>query len=200
MRGCLAGIALSIAASLPAAAAAAAVQAGTKIRAPRHARLPAFAAPVRLRSRRQDCSGASMQANAGGEGAKRFAPAAERNTAPILGVLKGIMPPGGRVLAIAEGSGQHVAAFAQTFTDAVFVPTEANPDCLASISAYVADAGLNNVLRPVVCDCTNPDMAAMGEDAFDLVYAINLTHISPWVQCECSRALVPFHCQTEGGR
>ena len=123
----------------------------------------------------------------GGESRKRFAPAAERNTAPILDVLKGALPAAGagRALAIAEGSGQHVTAFARSFANIVFLPSEADPECLASISAYVEEAGLTNVLAPVKCDCTNPDVAALGDEAFDLVYAINLTHISPWVTFPC---------------
>ena len=73
--------------------------------------------------------------------AKRFAPAAERNTAPILDVLRQVLPVDARVLAVAEGSGQHVTAFAKHFTAAQFQPTEMEPDCLASIAAYVSDAG-----------------------------------------------------------
>ena len=73
--------------------------------------------------------------------AKRFAPAAERNTAPILDVLRQVLPADARVLAVAEGSGQHVTAFAKHFTAAQFQPTEMEPDCLASIAAYVSEAG-----------------------------------------------------------
>lgn len=114
------------------------------------------------------------------EGAKRFAPAAQRNTPPILAVLKDMLPVKGRVLAIAEGSGQHVSAFASTFPALEYLPTDLEAECRASIAAYVEEAGLSNVVAPVVCDCTKPDYAALGKTPFDFIYVINMSHIAPW--------------------
>ena len=43
---------------------------------------------------------------------KRYAPATERNRAPLLAVLQSQLPEQGVVLEIAAGSGQHAAYFA----------------------------------------------------------------------------------------
>jgi hypothetical protein len=111
---------------------------------------------------------------------KRFSPAAERNTAVILEVLKGVLSSNGRVLAIAEGSGQHVTAFAKHFESVQFLPTDVGVDCQASIAEYISELQVCNVLAPLACDTTEPNYAALGDKPFDLVYAINLTHISQW--------------------
>ena len=45
--------------------------------------------------------------------ARLSSPAAERNRQPILDVLRRVLPPSGRALDIASGSGQHVSWFAR---------------------------------------------------------------------------------------
>ena len=46
---------------------------------------------------------------------------------------------------VAYVSGQHVAAFAKHFPDCEFLPTDLEPECLASISAYVSEAGSQTI-------------------------------------------------------
>ncbi len=47
------------------------------------------------------------------QGARLFAPAAERNRQPILEVLSRVLPDSGLVLEVASGSGEHALWFAR---------------------------------------------------------------------------------------
>lgn len=125
---------------------------------------------------------------------KRHAPATARNRKPILDVLRAVLPQRGRVLEIAAGSGEHAVYFAGALPGIIWQPTDTDPDCLASIDAWAAEAGLAN-LRPAsrldVVD--GPWPAAKGDDLdtapdsgtfFDAMFCCNLVHIAPWAACE----------------
>lgn len=112
---------------------------------------------------------------------RRSAPAAERNRGPIADVLADRLPPG-PVLEIAAGSGTHTAFFAHRFPDHVWLPTDLDPDALASIEGWRAAAAaegrpLNNV-RPAqrldVCADVWPVESA------GAVFCANMIHIAPW--------------------
>jgi Protein of unknown function (DUF938) len=63
-------------------------------------------------------------------------PAAERNRQPILDVLRRVLPPSGRALEIASGSGQHVSWFARHLAGWTWQPTEYAAASLPSIAAW----------------------------------------------------------------
>eukprot|EP00960_Hanusia_phi_P067353 766608-Hanusia_phi.AAC.3 len=90
----------------------------------------------------------------------------------------------GKVLAVAEGSGQHVSSFAKEFPHLKFVATDLGSKAIASIRAYVQEEGVSNVVAMEQLDMTADnrweDKSWAGPASFDLVYAVNLTHISPW--------------------
>jgi SAM-dependent methyltransferase len=111
---------------------------------------------------------------------KRCAPAAERNAEPILAVLRGVLPERGTVLEIASGTGQHAVHMARALPEITWQPTDADPDALASISAWVADARLPNLRPPLVLDVTGEWPMARA----DAVVCINMIHISPWSATE----------------
>lgn len=109
--------------------------------------------------------------------AKRTAPAAERNKAPILAALAPRLPAAARVLEVASGTGQHTAHFAAALPGLHFQPTDADPENLPGIQAWTAD--LPNVAPPRVLDAvTGPWLAA------DVVYCANMIHIAPWAAAE----------------
>ena len=114
---------------------------------------------------------------------KQFAPAAERNTKPILDVMADVVPTGGRALEIASGTGQHIAAFAAAFAGIHWQPSDPGAEARDSIAARVADAGLDNLSPPLDLDVTRPDWAAAAGGPCDLIVCINMIHIAPWAAC-----------------
>lgn len=111
-------------------------------------------------------------------------PAAERNRQPILEVLQQVLPPAGRALEIACGTGQHAVHFAAALPGWHWQPTDPDAAALASTAAWRADAALPNLAAPRRFDLL-ADRWPLAEDAgpLDLVFVSNLLHISPWATC-----------------
>ena len=112
--------------------------------------------------------------------------AAERNKQPILEVLLRVLPPEGKALEIASGTGQHVAWFAAAMPGWTWQPTDADLSALPAIAACVADAGVTNVGPPLRLDVVAPRWPADGpefDERFDAIYCANMLHISPWTTC-----------------
>jgi SAM-dependent methyltransferase len=117
-----------------------------------------------------------------GKGAKRHAPAAGRNVGPIGDVLEHWLPKSGLVLEIASGTGEHALAFARRFPSLQWLPTDPDPEALASIAAWQAE-GPVNLLSPIELDVTR-DWPVENADA---ILCVNMVHISPW---QCSLGLL----------
>ena len=126
-------------------------------------------------------------------------PAADRNKQPILDALRTILPASGLALEIASGTGQHVAWFAAALPGWTWQPSDADADMLPAIAARTAEAGLANVLPPVLLDVLAPQWPSQAPPfarSFDAVYCANMLHISPWATCPalmqgCARHLAP---------
>ena len=103
------------------------------------------------------------------------APSAERNKQPILDVLGRVLPPGGLVLEIGSGTGQHVSHFARALPGLTFQPTEMDAERHDSIAAW--SEGLSNVRPPIAFDVTRLPWPVREADA---IVCINVIHISPW--------------------
>lgn len=114
-------------------------------------------------------------------------PAATRNSAPILQVLRAHLPARGRVLEIAAGSGQHALAFSAALPGLNWTPSDPSADARASIAAWRAAEGAPNLAEPVALDCL--DSATWPEGPFQAVVCINMIHISPWAATEGLMAL-----------
>lgn len=111
------------------------------------------------------------------EGAdRRHAPAAARNVGAIGDVLAEWLPPGGTVLEIASGTGEHALAFAGRFPDLTWIPSDPDPVALRSIRAWAKD-GPVNLSPPVALDASDPPWPVESADA---VVSINMVHIAPW--------------------
>jgi len=123
---------------------------------------------------------------------KLCAPAAERNKAPILEVLRETLPRRGLVLEVASGSGQHAAYFAGMLPKLIWQPSDHDPGAIESIAAYVAEARLPNLLAPLSVDATQASWPLTRADA---IICINMIHIAPWEAClgllDASARLLP---------
>ena len=82
---------------------------------------------------------------------------------------------GGTALELASGTGQHITAFARAMPGLDWQPSELDPDRIASIAAYMTEAGLTNVHLPVPLDACQPGWGA--EQANDLIFLVNLLHL-----------------------
>ena len=109
--------------------------------------------------------------------ARRSAPAAARNVAPIIAVLDQWLPERGIVLELASGTGEHGVAFARHFAALQWQPSDADPAALASIAAWRAAAGSDNLAAPLMIDVAAREWPVARADA---MVAINMVHISPW--------------------
>lgn len=109
--------------------------------------------------------------------AKHHAPATARNRDPIRDVLARELPPGGTVLEIASGSGEHAIYFAGAFPGLIWQPSDAAEAALASIAAWRAEAQLPNLCPPIALDVTAETWPV---DRADAIVCINMVHVSPW--------------------
>ncbi|MEM6942268.1 MAG: DUF938 domain-containing protein [Pseudomonadota bacterium] len=112
---------------------------------------------------------------------RRTAPAALRNTAPIIEALRSRLPAQGCVLEVASGTGQHAAAFAAAFPALTWVPSDIDPAQRDSIAAWRRESALANLENPLAIDIASPWPVARG--SVQAVLAINLLHLIPqgWV-------------------
>lgn len=110
-----------------------------------------------------------------------YAPAVARNRAPILDVLRRVLPARGLVLEVASGSGEHADFFAAALPHLEWQPSDRDPRALRSIAAFRAASGTANLLPPLTLDAASDDWPIARANA---VVAINMIHIAPWSAAE----------------
>lgn len=104
-------------------------------------------------------------------------PAPERNKAPILEVLRQVLPGTGTVLEVASGTGQHAIHFAAALPRLLWQPSDPESQHLEAIRARIAAAGTTNVAPPLELDvCDRP----WPVERIDAIVCINMVHIAPW--------------------
>lgn len=108
---------------------------------------------------------------------KQFSPSAQRNKDEILSALRQVFPSQGTILEIAAGTGLHAVHWAPHFPRTRWQPTDRDPEALASIRAYVAEAGIPHLCDPLELDVTWPEWPVAEADA---IVCSNMLHISPW--------------------
>ncbi len=109
---------------------------------------------------------------------KRHAPATLRNRQPLLAALRPHLPDTGLLLEIASGSGEHAIFLAENSPALTFQPSDPDAEARASIRAWIADAGLANLLPPLALDAGTPD--AWPDIRPAAILCVNMIHIAPW--------------------
>jgi SAM-dependent methyltransferase len=110
-------------------------------------------------------------------------PAPERNKQPIFEVLSRVLPTHGALLEIASGTGQHAVYFAERLPHLRYQPSDLEPANLRSIEAWVNEAQLPNLSRPLRLNVVEEPWPV---DTVNAIYNANLIHIAPW---ECAVGL-----------
>ena len=114
------------------------------------------------------------------DAAKPFAPACERNKGPILEVLRRVFADADDVLEIGSGTGQHAVWFAAGLPHLIWRTSDL-PCEHAGINAWIDDAGLANVERPLALDVARrPWPLASAGGAF----SANTAHYMCWPEVE----------------
>jgi SAM-dependent methyltransferase len=117
--------------------------------------------------------------NHGSDHERQYAPAAARNSGPILQVLREELPEHGTILEVGSGTGQHVVAFAAALPALRWLPSDPDPDARRSIAAWTRHAEVANVAPPLDLDVAR-DPVGLWPRPLSAIVAINLVHISPW--------------------
>ncbi len=107
--------------------------------------------------------------------------APQRNRGPILEELRLVLPQRGTVLEVASGTGQHAVAFARGLAPLRWQPTDPDPVHRASIDAWRAEEGLENLLPALELDVLQDHWPV---ERVDAVVNINMIHIAPWEATE----------------
>lgn len=104
---------------------------------------------------------------------KPFAPATERNSQPILDVIRNEFHDLETILEIGSGTGQHAVCFAAELGHLKWQTSDvpANHD---GIRAWLREASLANVLEPLTLDVLTAEIPAT---IYDGVYSANTAHI-----------------------
>ena len=122
------------------------------------------------------------------EDARLCAPAAARNLDPIRTTLRAVLGEAdltsGHILELASGSGEHAVAFSKALAAFTWQPSERDPAGLASIAAWRAAEGGENLRSPIRIDLGEQDWSSAVSDRPDVVFAVNLLHIAPWLVTE----------------
>ena len=111
---------------------------------------------------------------------RMFSPSAARNSAPILAVMKRVLPKHGQVLEIGCGTGEHAVCFAEAMPDITWQPSDPDLASRMSTASWIAFKGVNNVLSPLDIDVCSKEWGVEPSMVFDAIVSINMIHIAPW--------------------
>lgn len=109
-------------------------------------------------------------------GGRLFSPSAERNSTPIINLIKRVAPPTGEALEIASGTGQHVVKLAMSLPSLSWLPSEVEENRLKSITAWIKNENLLNIKPPLYLDATETGWSKTVRQS-DFILLVNLLHL-----------------------
>ena len=116
-------------------------------------------------------------------GVRLFAPSAERNSTPIVNLIKQIAPKSGEAFEIASGTGQHIVKLALSLPNLLWLPSEVEKERIKSISAWIKAENLSNIKPPLYLDATEMGWSESLPQS-DLILLVNLLHLISWDETE----------------
>ena len=126
-----------------------------------------------------------------------FAPSAEKNSAPIVNLIRRIAPESGNALEIASGTGQHIVQLALSLPNIIWSPSDVEGERLKSISAWVESENLLNIKPPMYLDATETGWAkSLPKSNFILL--VNLLHLISWDETETLISELSIALKTKG--
>lgn len=117
---------------------------------------------------------------------KPHSPSCERNSQPILDVLRKHLAGRRHVLEIGSGTGQHAVHFAAAMPALSWQSSDRSEN-LPGIRAWLDDAALSNTPAPIELDVSGTWPATQ----FDAVFSANTLHIMAWHEVEQLFAQLP---------
>jgi hypothetical protein len=119
---------------------------------------------------------------------KPFAPATDRNSQPILKVLRQEFADATSILEIGSGTGQHAVCFAADMPHLTWQTSDVKENH-AGIHLWLDDVNLVNVLAPLELDVLVDDRPAQ---SYDGVFSSNTAHIMSWGAVEKMFSIVSY--------
>lgn len=127
------------------------------------------------------------------EDVRQYAPATQRNQAPILEVLLQVLLPAGTVLEVSSGTGEHAVFFAPRLAPRRWLPSDPNPVARDSIAAWRSHHPAENLYPPIALDARDevwpveqPELRQslrLEQHPIVAIVNINMIHIAPWSAC-----------------
>jgi hypothetical protein len=116
--------------------------------------------------------------------ARQYAPATQRNRAPILKILSEILPTKANILEIASGTGEHAVFFASELKLCRWIPSDVDLLARESIIAWKNACLVDNLELPLLIDVTQNNWQQQLKDReINAIVNINMIHIAPWQAC-----------------
>lgn len=117
---------------------------------------------------------------------KPYSPSCERNSEPILQVLREQLADRRRVLEVGSGTGQHAVHFAAALPHLIWQSSD-RAENLPGIRAWLDEAALPNTPAPLEFDVGG----TWPENSFDAIFSANTLHIMAWSEVQQLFARLP---------